>query len=297
MGKSQDILVHAFNTSPEEEIPFSTITLDQKCSQILAESPHRHTFYEILYITGGDGTHLIDFEPYFLQPPTFYFISPGQIHFWQLHSPLEGRAIMFSEDFLIFPSSNLRKVDEAGFFHTVGEAPELCLEQEHAVKIDQLLHSIEQEYQSEVISRASVLRAYLHILIVQLQRLFIMACPKQNSAYESVLVRKFKHLVAEHFVTERSIQAYAEKIGVSASHLSNILKSMTGWSPGQLIRHEIALEAKRLLVHTELTVAEVGYRLNFKDPSYFGRFFKRETGMNPTLFRQQLREKYQIFPG
>ena len=57
------------------------------------------------------------------------------------------------------------------------------------------------------------------------------------------------------------------------------------------------MEAKRLHVHTELTVTEVGHRLHFEAPSYFGRFFWRETGVTAPLFRQQIRKKYQIFPG
>ena len=85
-------------------------------------------------------------------------------------------------------------------------------------------------------------------------------------------------------------------MGVSASHLSNTLKTMTGFTPAQLIHNEILLEAKRMLVHTRQTVSEVGYRLGFEDPSYFSRFFKREIGMNPTQFQTDIREKYQIFP-
>ena len=111
-----------------------------------------------------------------------------------------------------------------------------------------------------------------------------------------MLIKKFKNLVAQHFAEEQSVHAYAERLGVSTGHLSDVIKSMTGSSPGQLIRNEIVLEAKRLLVHTELTIAEIGYSLSFEDPSYFSRFFKRETGMNPAVFRLQTREKYHIFP-
>jgi AraC family transcriptional activator of pobA len=296
MKKVHDLLVHPFDASSEKEVPFAVSFLDQVCGHPRVEVPHRHTFYEILYVTGGQGTHVVDFEPYRLKTPSFYFISPGQVHFWRIQAPLGGCILMFIEDFLVYPSSSLNKMAEIAFFHAVGEAPELRLTPEQAKEIDVLMTSIKQEFQSEAISRASVLRAYLHILVVQLQRLFMSKKQKKNSINESVLVRKFKRLVADQFATERSIEAYAEHIGVSVSHLTHILKSMTGYSPGALIRNEIAMEAKRLLVHTELTISEVGYRLNFEDPSYFGRFFKRETGMMPSLFRQQIRKKYQIFP-
>lgn len=92
------------------------------------------------------------------------------------------------------------------------------------------------------------------------------------------------------------MQDYAAKIGISASHLSDTIKAVTGVSPGHIIRQEIALESQRLLAHSQLTAAEIGYRLNFDDPAYFGRFFKRECGQSPSAFRYQIREKYQITP-
>ena len=77
------------------------------------------------------------------------------------------------------------------------------------------------------------------------------------------------------------------------SHLNNIVKAVTGQTPGQLIRQEVVLEAKRLFTHTDLTSAEVSLRLSFDDPSYFGRFFKRETTMTTTQFREGIAKNYR----
>jgi len=53
------------------------------------------------------------------------------------------------------------------------------------------------------------------------------------------------------------------------------------------------LEAKRLLVYHQQTIEQVSHHLQFKDPSYFGRFFKREVGLTPRAFRQYTLEKHQ----
>ena len=294
--KKEDIPVHTPHLMQEERVPFSFSSLSAKCGDLFAEAPHRHNFYEIIYITDGEGTHLVDFEPFNLKPPAVYFISPGQIHLWQLTSPMEGTALMFSEDFLVFPSSSMGKVDEIAFFHTIGDTPELRLNNEQVEEINPLFDLINREFNSDAMSRASVLRAFLHVLIVSLQRFYMLNSRNDVINNGSTLIRKFKKLVAMHFAEDQSIQAYAEKIGVSTGHLSDVIRSMTGSSPGRLIRNEIVLEAKRLLAHTELTIAEIGYSLNFEDPSYFSRFFKRETGVTPALFRQQIREKYHINP-
>jgi len=77
-------------------------------------------------------------------------------------------------------------------------------------------------------------------------------------------------------------------------HLNNSVKSVTGQTPGRLIRQETVMEAKRLFVYMEMTAAEVGYKLGFNDPSYFSRFFQRETGVSTMKFRHRLSENYQV---
>ncbi|MEM6431220.1 MAG: helix-turn-helix domain-containing protein [Deinococcota bacterium] len=54
------------------------------------------------------------------------------------------------------------------------------------------------------------------------------------------------------------------------------------------------MEAKRLLTHTTLSAAEVGYQLEFDDPGYFNRFFKREAGLTPAQFQTRSLEKYKF---
>ena len=294
MPQTAEVALHTFNRS-EDDLPIFLSTLSSKCHGLKTESPHRHTFYEILFITGGEGTHIVDFENYRLQSPTVYFVSPGQIHFWRLNAFLEGYALVFCEDFLIFPGSSLKKAEEIGFFYNTEKTPELRLNNHQHEKMDQLLQLVRDERLSETARQASVLRAYLHILIVELQRLYALNGLEHHASYELQVVRRFKRLITERFKTEKSVANYASEMGISTSHLNNILKEKTGRSPGALIRNEVVLEAKRLLVHSALTVAEIGYRLNFEDPSYFARFFKREAGMSPTLFRSAIREKYQIF--
>ncbi|HEY8231852.1 MAG TPA: helix-turn-helix domain-containing protein [Vicinamibacteria bacterium] len=60
-------------------------------------------------------------------------------------------------------------------------------------------------------------------------------------------------------------------------------------SAGRVVRRRIALEARRLLTHSDLTAAQVGFRLGFDDPAYFARFFRREAGEPPTDFRARAR--------
>ena len=294
MNNHREIPVHDLET--REALPFVISTFGRLSPRAQAPFPHRHSYYALLYITAGEGEHIIDFEPYPLSSNTLYFVSPGQVHFFQLHIPLEGYNLFFDKNFLTLPSSYFSTVHDLAFFHAVSQSPLLPIDQEHVAPIFNLIDEIDQEFYShETFGRISILRAYLHILLIRIQRLYIAAHPENVHTPELSLVRQFKHVVSQNFATEQSVQAYAEKIGISAGHLRSKIKAMTGYSPGEIIRQEIVLEAKRLLAHTDLTAAQIGYRLNFEDPSYFGRFFKRETGLSSTTYRQHICEKYQIF--
>lgn len=276
------------------QLPFTLTKFEIMNESAQVNYAHRHDFYEVLYICEGEGTHIIDFEPYPIQPFTFYFLSKGQIHFWQLQKPLKGYAMLFPEEFLGAPSSNIIRAHDFDFFHHVGQTPLLKICQEQVSKIDGLLEEIELEFDDESARSLSVLRAYLHILLSKLNRLYLADHPDEHSATTASLVRQFEQLVSEHYLAEHSVQDYAGRIGVSASHLRDTVKAVTGQAPGQIIRQKLILEAKRLLAHSNVTIAEIGYRLNFEDPSYFGRLFKRETGLSPAAFRKQVREQYQI---
>lgn len=279
--------------SLDPQFPFAMTQFELMNSSAQADYPHRHDCYEVLYICGGEGTHIIDFEPHPIQPPVFYFLSKDQVHFWQLEKPLKGYALLFPEEFLGFPSQSVIRAQDLAFFQQAGHALSLAIGPENQAMIRSLLEGIGEEFKHEATRSLSVLRAYLHILLTKLNRLYLADCPDKYSAKTSSLVRQFRQLVAEHFLTEQAVQDYANRIGISSSHLTDTVKAVTGFTPGQLIRQKLALEAKRLLAHSNATVAEIGYRLNFDDASYFGRFFKREVGMSPAAFRQLTREKYQ----
>ncbi len=258
------------------------------------EVPHRHQFYEIIHITGGRDVHYIDFESYRLQEDTLCFVSPGQVHFHDFNSGLCGHLILFNSDFLIMPPENNKPIYEIAFFHRVRETPVLRLKKDQAAGIHGLVRSIYDEYHSEKRDRVSLLRAYLHILIVQAQRLYDMTPAQDGSKGESSLMRRFMGLVSRNYASERSVKAYADLLGINANHLSDTVRALMGRSPGWLIRRQIVLEAKRLLAVTDLTVAEIGYAMNFEDPSYFSRFLKRETGLSPSQLRRNIREKYHL---
>ena len=278
----------------DPNFPFVLTEFDLMHPRAQAESPHRHDYYEIIFVEDGEGQHIIDYETYDLKTPSFYFLSKGQIHFWKLKRPLQGKVLLFPREFLIPPSTAFKQEGDLALFNSLSKASYVCINNEQLVKINELLVGIKEEFSRESDRSLSMLRAYIHILLVNVFRIYANEQKNDILDTSNAMVREFRQLVSENYLTVRSVQAYADLIGISATHLRDTIKNITGYSPGQLIRQEIIFEAKRRLANTEATTAEIGYGLNFEDTSYFSRFFKRETGKSPSNYRQEIRKKYKI---
>jgi AraC family transcriptional regulator, transcriptional activator of pobA len=99
------------------------------------------------------------------------------------------------------------------------------------------------------------------------------------------IVRRFLARVEASYAEAGSLSRYAREIGVSPSHLTRACRRVTGRSPARLIHDRRLVEAKRLLAYTALPVAQVAYRLGFRDAAYFSRFFRARVGTAPLAFR------------
>ena len=308
MFKKEDIPFHHFSDTYKDvnikdghpalsinpNFPFVITQFDLMSHKAQAEIPHRHDYYEIIFIEKGSGKHIIDYEPYEIKTPTFYFLSKGQIHFWKLEKGLEGKVLLFPREFLIPPVTAFNHEGDLAIFNSLSKAPCVSVNDENMLKINEIFNGLNEEFLRKSESSLSMLRAYVHILLVNLFRMYSKEQNKDILDTTNVMVRKFRQLVSENYLTIRSVQEYADLIGISSTHLRDTVKSITGYSPGQLIRQEVIFEAKRRLANTELTTAEIGYTLNFEDTSYFSRYFKRETGKTPLNYREKIREKYKI---
>jgi AraC-like DNA-binding protein len=83
------------------------------------------------------------------------------------------------------------------------------------------------------------------------------------------------------------VNDYAFHLSVTPNHLTQTLKLLTGKRSLEIIKAKQLMEIKRLLVHTNLGVSEISNLMNFADQSYFTKFFKRETGLLPLLYRNK----------
>lgn len=99
------------------------------------------------------------------------------------------------------------------------------------------------------------------------------------------IVKELVRIVVMNYHTERNVGFYADKMHLSPQHLSTTIKKITGKTLTDIISSFIINDAKAKLKSTEMTIQEIAYSLNFPDISFFGKYFKRYTGMSPKQYR------------
>lgn len=101
----QDIPLHMLRDQTDTvsgDIPFMHFKFSDEIPGSLVSYPHRRSFYEIPYVTGGNATHFIDFHAHPIEPNTSYFITPRQVHHWETAGQaIEGEILLFTKDFFI----------------------------------------------------------------------------------------------------------------------------------------------------------------------------------------------------
>jgi AraC-like DNA-binding protein len=251
------------------------------------ESSHRHNFYQIIWVTKGCGTHLIDFHAYPIQPATLYFLSPGQVHEWQMTEAVTGYIIAFTNELFSSTLQGKTTLSDLPYFYPINAHPLLYVGDEQATVFNTIIGRIESEYQASLVDREAMLTAFIQILLIEAKRIYDPHQSTHSIASGVLLTKQFLFLVEENFLLQTRVTEYAKQLSITANHLNETVKQTVGKTAGELIRDRLLLEAKRWLIHSDLSISEIAHDLNFEDPSYFCRFFKRYTHCSPKEFRQQ----------
>lgn len=253
-----------------------------------ADVPHRHDYYTVLFIEEAIGSHYVDFKEYPFSKQEVYFVGPGQVHQVVLTEKPRGWVFTFSTDFLVENNIPESFISNIRLFKSFGEAP--------PIKIDtntfEHLSGIVAEMQA---CSVPVLR-YSNRALGALLQLFLIYCNNSTAVNQSQLdeenagvciLRDFKNLVETRYQEWHKVSSYAEQIHITPKHLSQTVKNITGKSAKEVIQDRLLLEAKRLLLHTDLSIKEVAYKIGYEEPLHFSGFFKKKAGVSPSNFREK----------
>ncbi|MDO1447161.1 AraC family transcriptional regulator [Rhodocytophaga aerolata] len=249
------------------------------------KTPHRHDFYCIFLFTQGTGTHIIDFKTYEVTPGSVFFMSPAQMHTFQLSADTDGYVVFFTPELYLLENTR-HTLAHFPFFHYTA-SPCMVLNGNIRTAVTEIVIRIYQEYRGNEPHKQAIISSYLNILLIKLSNQYSQVNHPSLSSHLLHQIRQLESLIEKHYLAHKPAGEYAELMNISQKQLNTICQTALSKPLSTILQERIILEAKRLLVHTHLTIAQISAQLNFTDNSYFTRFFKKNAGLTPEQFRQQ----------
>lgn len=270
-------------------------------SAIRRTDPHRHNGYlELIYLTAGEGVHIIDGRRYVVAPPVLFVIRRDQVHYWELTTPGEGYVLIIRKEYVNGSGDGrLRSLlaSISGYSCLPLEA-NASVERLWAVLLDELEPGRlpERSEGPAPVARVEVPSSSIEVLpdigesvlkallgkIIELARPSVKPVRDSGGLYE-----QFLHLLEDNRALKRTVGYYAGLLHTTPQNLNNACRKSVDRPATEVLGDFLMSEAKRLLLYTNGSVAEISFELDFKDPSHFVKYFKRMAGRTPQAFRRE----------
>ncbi len=290
MVRHTEIKTYTLHDSAEPGNDYAIKDLENIYSQpyLESEKPHRHDYYSIIFVEEGTGIHYIDFNEYTVDDKMIFFLTPGQMHQLIFLKQPKGRAILFNETFMMKNAITDNLINDIYLFDRHGEAPPMKLENNRFLQFSDLLRQMDETISGISSYKAEALGSLIKLFLIHSNN----NC-KLNSFTQSDLtkggkhlLRPFKDLLDKQFSTSHMVSDYADQLAVTADYLNKVLKNLTGISAKEHIQNKLIIEAKRLLIFSNISNKELSYELGFDETAHFNNFFKKMTGLTPTEFKK-----------
>ena len=242
--------------------------------------------------TEGETSLTSNLQEFRLKKDSLFIFSPKHILQVQSNNRFKAHLIVIAPDFLKRINIDTKRM--MPLFLQFGSLP--CMELTHAESqslrsfismVEQELKGSETDFSSEIIGGLIAATIYKvgDILTHYLTEHPEVDSPIHNRAEE--YFRQFTELLGEHYKHERSVGFYARQLCITPKYLTTLIKRISGKSVSEWIDNYVILEAKTLLKYSNMSVQEIAYYLNFPNQSFFGKYFKNQTGMSPTDYRRE----------
>lgn len=242
---------------------------------------HAHAdLNHIFHISAGGGVMHVDDETIAFAAPCLLLVPSGRVHGFAYEVETVGSVLTIADSYL--RDLTAREPAFASLFRAPRQTP-----LDARSRIASSLAELSRELVWTAPGGAAAAEAHLLTILVEALRRQVQdeaASPAVQGGHVT-LVARFRELVEAHYREGLPMEAYARKLGVALPRLRAACMRVAGASPLRLVQDRLMLEAKRALLYSNMTIAEVGYHLGFEDPAYFSRFFAKAEGRSPKRYR------------
>ena len=242
--------------------------------------------------TEGETSVSFNLHEFRLKKDSMFIFTPKNILQVNSQQYFKADAIAISPDFMRRINIDIKNM--MPLFLKFVENPALTLTPEESRSMRGMIAQIEREtrgpethFSFDIVSGLIAATIYK---VGDIMYHYLAEHPEeQNNSHNRAeeYFKQFTHLLGEHFREERSVGFYARQLCITPKYLTTLIKRISGQSVSEWIDNYVILEAKTLLKYSTMSIQEIAYYLNFPNQSFFGSYFKRNTGMSPSQYKAQ----------
>lgn len=240
----------------------------------------------IIFCTRGKARVEIDLQAYEITANTQLVLLPGSI----LNCTYAGSD--FTVSYIDFSRTLFEEITsrlEPSFFHFLKEHPCIIVPEERVKPMIGLTLTMQDLYNDkDNCFRLQIFKNFVQNFLLDFydktQHLFLQK-KSENISRQEEIFKRFIQLIHRHCTTQREVSFYASELFITPRYLSTIVQNVSGITAKNIIDRHVILEIKALLQSTNLSIQEISNQLCFPDQSFFGRYFKKHTGISPVKYR------------
>ena len=270
----------------EDFVIGSNADIDNSILSLYTQYPCRLKAEIFVLCMGGTLEATINLSDYTIRENDFITLSPGSII--QINK-IEGKLKLY---FMVFSSKFIEGISKTksiiDLIYITKNHPILSLPKEFACIYEEFFTLMMKVYYKEHSPyNPEILKCMLLSILYRLSDMYHERPIRSETALSrsEEICKTFSHLAIQHYTTERSIAYYAKQMNITPTHLSNTVKHVTGKTVMDIISEVVIVDAKAQLKSTNIPIHEISDSLNFPNVSFFGKYFKRLTGMSPQQYR------------
>ena len=238
--------------------------------------------------TDGETEISINLNQYKLRKNTLFMIGPQSIIRTDRGGTLKGEVVVVSPQFM--QRLNIDSKQLMPLMLQLGAHPCIEISDSDSRQLLEFIRLMENEtahpgqFSEQTLGNLFVAQLYKIGSVIQH---YIAADPaaEGDKSRADIYFREFLQTLSQHYKTERTVAFYAQQLCVTPKYLTTLVKRISGRAVSEWIEIYVILEAKTLLKYSSLSIQEIAYALNFPNQSFFGSYFKRNTGMSPSQYK------------
>ncbi|TKG94004.1 AraC family transcriptional regulator [Puteibacter caeruleilacunae] len=265
----------------------NVIDTDTGDADLMSEELYTTDFFQIVFVNQGKGTLLLNDQTIEIKANDVLFISQHQKHKWHFEpDSFNATFLVFQEDFLNDFFSDQYFTYRLMYFYQIDSPLFLNLPSDAKDQYISQLKEIKQELVHVQTDSVHLIRSILYYVLTKLNRTYSEEYKISATDTNNSIALQFRKLVEQNINTKQRVEDYAEMLKVSRISLNKAVKKQFNQTTAEFLKARLVYKIKMELIYSNKSIDELAMEFNFSESNHFSRFFKAQTGLTPSNYRE-----------